>query len=594
MSDMILGGENTTIIAETACAHEGDTQRLLRFVDAVSDSLADTIKFHAFTADGRAVPGTEYHTTVSNLEISDEQWAHVIKQARENGLNIVADVFDIKSAKLMDKLGIDAFKIHAADIQNTPLLETVAETETPVILYIGGSTLVEITESIRQLKRYDCQKIALMYGLQNYPTSFENSNLGKISILNERFEFPIGYASHAAGGSKQAKKLPAYAAASGADLIECHMSLNRKNKRVDYISSLNPTEFDEMIREVREVETAVGTPTFGLTDAEKRYRQGVRKSVYTRERIDSGSQITKDNIAYLRGDEDPDQYPIKIEQVVGKHTNKSIEKYTPIKMTDIDVKTTAALACRSESTRLYGKPLQLVGEKPILQHIVDGLRTVPNLDEIVLAIADTPSQSSYIDFAERNNIEYVIGPEIDVLHRCISVAQETESDFIVKANTENPYVGYKLIKDAISTIIETNADLVAMENLPLGSAVDTVSTEALLRSHEHGDERHQSEFTSRFILENSDSFNIETITPPEKLQRPDVRLTVDYPADLILAREIKSRLDIEADYSYLPLQSVISVLEANPELKSINDQYDDGTNTAIKQERPFMYGNDKS
>jgi N,N'-diacetyllegionaminate synthase len=588
---MILGGENVTVVAETACAHEGDTERLLQFVDTVGDSSADAIKFHGFTADGRSVPGTEYHTIVSNLEIPREQWVKVIQKAKDNDLSIIVDVFDIESCKLMDNLGIDAFKIHAADIQNTPLLREVAETGKPIILYIGGATPIEIRESIHQVKRYGSQEIALMYGLQSYPTSFEDSNLRKISLLKEEFERPVGYASHTPGGSKQAKRLPAYAVAAGADLIECHISLNRKNKRIDYVSSLNPSEFEEMVQGVREMETAVGTSTLGLTDAEREYRQGVRKALYTDRQIESGDQVTEDDVVYLRGDGNPNHYPIDMEQIIGKHTVRPIEKKTPITMADLNINTTAVLACRSESTRLYGKPFQLIGEKSILQHIVDGLRTIPNLDKIVLAIADTPSQSSYIEFADKNDLPYVIGPEIDVLQRCIFAAQETNSDFIVKANTENPYVAYDLIEKSISTIINKNADLVTMENLPLGSAVDTVSTQALLRSHKHGDDRHQSEFTSRFILENIDSFNIESIEPPNELQRPDIRLTVDYPEDLILARKIESHLQEEANHQYIALQQIISFLDENPEITAINESFADGNEKSIKQERPFAYGN---
>jgi len=569
----------------------GDTDRLLRLVDCVSESSADAIKFHGFTADGRSVPETQYHNVVSNLEISPEEWYGVIQKAKKYDLKIIVDVFDIESAELMSELGIDAFKIHAADIQNIPLLRTVAKTGKPLILYVGGATKMEIYESVEKVEKYGSENIILMYGLQNYPTSFEDSNLRKISQLKEEFKLPIGYASHTPGGSMQAKKLPAYAVAAGADLIECHFCLNRKNKRVDYISSLNPNEFEEMVRRVREIDTAVGTPTLNLSTAEKEYRQGVRKALYTKRRIGSGCQITEDDVVYLRGDENPNHHPVNMDQVIGKYTVKPIEKHTSLSMTDIDVKTTAVLACRSESTRLYGKPFQLLDEKSILQHIVDGLRTVPNLDEITLAIADTPSQSSYIEFADRNNLSYVIGPEIDVLQRCILAAQETSSDFVVKANTENPYVAYDLVEKAISTIIDKNADLVVMENLPLGSAVDTVSTQALVRSHKYGDDRHRSEFTSRFILENTDSFNIECVTPPYELQRPEIRLTVDYPEDLVLARKIMSGISDESVEPYLSIQSLISFLDKNPEIMDINKAFVDGTEDSIKQERPFAYGN---
>lgn len=97
--------------------------------------------------------GRQYHTFVSNLGIPRERWAGIIQKVKENGVKVIIDVFDIESIKLMSRLEVDSFNIHAADIQNTPLRRTVAETGTPIILYIGGATKINISESIEQVEK---------------------------------------------------------------------------------------------------------------------------------------------------------------------------------------------------------------------------------------------------------------------------------------------------------------------------------------------------------------------------------------------------------------------------------------------------------
>lgn len=590
MSFPLFDKGETFTIAETACAHEGDIERITELVDTIGDTEADAVKFHVFTADGRSVPGSEYHEVVENLSIPFDDWTAVIDRARGHGLQVFTDVFDTESAEHVLAQGVDGIKIHAADISNVPLLETVAQADCPVLLYVGGSTEVEISTAIDHLERNGKSDIALMYGLQNFPTSFEGSNLGKVTALAYAFDRPIGYASHVAGGTSLAVELPSMAVAAGADIVECHVTDDRSAKHVDYISSLEPAEFDEMVRRVRTTEVTVGDRSLSLTDAEREYRESVKKTIYTTNEIQAGEQITTGDVQYLRGDDTLDVSRPQMEQVVGKRATETIPAYKPVSLKDLDMHTVAILACRSESTRLYGKPLQLVGDQPILAHICDRLDTLSNLDEIVLAIADTPSKESYVSFAEDWGIEYIVGPEHDVLKRCVMAAEQAEADFIVKANTENPFLAHELVERGLETAIKNHSDLIVLRKLPLGCAADIYSGPALAQSDKQGDDRHHSEFTSRFILDNRESFQVDVVEPDAALQRPEIRLTVDNPSDLMLVRNIYSALTDEDREHPVRLEKIIDYLDQQPSLLGSNEHKPDGTDENIQSERPIMYG----
>jgi spore coat polysaccharide biosynthesis protein SpsF len=255
------------------------------------------------------------------------------------------------------------------------------------------------------------------------------------------------------------------------------------------------------------------------------------------------------------------------------------------------MKVVVVLACRSESTRLYGKPLQLVGDKPILSHIYEHIQQAERIDETVTAAADTPSKAPYLDFAEKHGLPSVTGSEEDVLQRLIDAADSVDADIVIRAMTENPFIYWQGLDDAIDKHIETNADLTVTEGLPSGTFVDVHSVDGLKRSHRQGGDRYRSEYTSRYIIEHPAEFTITKLSPPERIQQPNMRLTVDNPEDLVLVREIQDRLP-ENLTGPASLADIVQIIEDNPALLRLNDQYPDGTSQTAKNARPFIYGED--
>lgn len=254
----------------------------------------------------------------------------------------------------------------------------------------------------------------------------------------------------------------------------------------------------------------------------------------------------------------------------------------------MDEHVVATLACRSESTRLYGKPFQLVGERPILDHQVSQLRQAPPIDDIALAISDTPSKKSYVSFADSNDLSYVIGSNDDVLNRVNMAVNATDADVVVRITTENPYGYWQQLDELVASHVEIDADYTVPRQLPLGTAYEIIDPTALKQSHKEGADRHRSENVTLYIRENPEEFTIQTIIPPERLRRPEVRLTVDNPSDLILVREIRDRLPDDADPMSLP--DAVDILEREPKLLEINANKPDGTSEEIRSLHEHKYG----
>jgi spore coat polysaccharide biosynthesis protein SpsF len=229
----------------------------------------------------------------------------------------------------------------------------------------------------------------------------------------------------------------------------------------------------------------------------------------------------------------------------------------------------------------------LVGEKSILSHQITQLQDVTAINEMVLAISDTSSKSAFIDFAETHDLSYVVGDEVDVLQRIIDAGDAVDADIAVRTTTENPFLYLENIDQLIDRVIVENADLAVCRNLPLGAFAEVISMPALKQSHEYGTDRHRSELVTSFILEHYESFTVIATDPPEALNRPDIRLTVDNPCDLILTRKIWDLMsDHEDSYN---LESIVDYYHEH-DLSSINEHKTDGTDEEISELAWHVYG----
>ena len=234
----------------------------------------------------------------------------------------------------------------------------------------------------------------------------------------------------------------------------------------------------------------------------------------------------------------------------------------------------AALACRNEGSRLYGKPLQNLDVQSgttILDQIVACLRKIPCIDEIVLGISDGNHNLAYIDYAKSEGLDLIIGDEKDVLSRIIKCGHKAQGTDIFRVTTESPFFYYEMADEAWRRHLDAGNDVTSIDGLPDGCHFEIHTIEALEKSHELGDDRHRSEYCSLYIREHRDDFKVEILPIPPELERFDLRLTVDYPEDLVLCRHVYAHLKHKVPM--LPLSEIIEFIDSHLELKKLVEPY---------------------
>jgi spore coat polysaccharide biosynthesis protein SpsF len=243
------------------------------------------------------------------------------------------------------------------------------------------------------------------------------------------------------------------------------------------------------------------------------------------------------------------------------------------------MKVVATLACRVQSKRLYAKPLQFIdveNEITILEYLVGFLKACKAIDEIVLAISEGVENNPFVILAQKMGLQYVIGPEHDVQKRLIMAADKAGGDIVYRVTTECPFIYMNTFQDVLENHIKNRASLTVIEGLPEGSYYEVIDLKALKKAHDEGEERHRSELCTLYMFENPGRFYLQRLrTGSSKLQRPDIRLTVDYPEDLIVVREVYKALKKKGEY--IRIEDIIDYLDVHPKLKEINGWIDAGT-----------------
>ncbi|MFH0926147.1 MAG: glycosyltransferase family protein [bacterium] len=211
------------------------------------------------------------------------------------------------------------------------------------------------------------------------------------------------------------------------------------------------------------------------------------------------------------------------------------------------MKIVAIIQARMNSSRFYGKILEPIESKPLLEHIIDRLkcllisdkRTQPTfLDEIVIATTQNEADLKVVELAKKNNITAFTGSENDVLGRFIMAATSVNADHILRVTGDNPLIDIHMLPKMISYHLQKSADYSYVEGLPYGAGTEIVSFETLKKIACLTTKSRDREHVTIYIREHPEQFIIHKIIAEKELYYPDYRITVDEKKDLQLIRKI--------------------------------------------------------
>ena len=331
-------GENypVYIIAEMACAHEGDLDKAKALIDISAEANVDAVQLQLFSVKDLMVPTHKVYNLLKRIEFSPSQWKELFNYSRRYDLAIFACSYDLPSATLAVQYGADAIKLNSSDLSNPEMIEFVAGSKLPFTLGTGASTLEEIATAVDIAIAAGGNKLILMHGVQNFPTDINNANIERVRLLKSKFGAIVGYQDHTDADLPFSKVVDLLAVGAGAAVIEKHVTLSRRNKGTDYQAALEPNELKKFVGYIRDASVAMRAGSnASVAESDQKYRLFQKKSIVATCRIRRGERITREKVAFLRSDKLPGILPINLNKVLGKIALRDIEKFEQILFSDI-------------------------------------------------------------------------------------------------------------------------------------------------------------------------------------------------------------------------------------------------------------------
>jgi N,N'-diacetyllegionaminate synthase len=306
----IVNLEPVAVIAEIGVNHNGFLAVAQQLVREVAAAGADYAKFQTFRAGELASPGAKlakYQTTNSNfesqfallksLELTDSDFLTLQKTCEDNGVGFLSTAHDFESAEFLFGLRLDYIKVPSGDLTNVRFLELVATQLAPVLLSTGMATMAEVQMALQVLESGGLPRdmVTVLQCTTNYPAPVDEANLRAMVTMGAELGVSIGYSDHTIGVDASLA-----AVALGASVIEKHVTLDRKMPGPDHAASIESKEFRALVRSIRLVESALGSPQKGPTASEEAQRAVVRKSIMASRQILAGERFTEENVTLKR------------------------------------------------------------------------------------------------------------------------------------------------------------------------------------------------------------------------------------------------------------------------------------------------------
>lgn len=326
----------TFIIAEAGVNHNGSLGMAFQLIDVAVAAGANAVKFQTFKAEkviavNAPKAGYQKETIgsdksqlemVKKLELDEAAHTMLHQHCQHKGIQFLSTPFDLESIDLLNRLGLEIFKIPSGEITNLPYLRKLGALKKRLILSTGMADLGEIEDALDVLTESGTplEKITVLHCNTEYPTPFEDVNLR--AMLTIRNAFPgisVGYSDHTIGID-----VPIAAVAMGAAVLEKHFTLDRNLAGPDHKASLEPDELKAMVQAIRNIEKALGDGIKRPSPSEVKNKPIARKSLVATQPIKTGELFSTDNITAKRPGVGIS--PMRWDEVLGRKASKDYQK----------------------------------------------------------------------------------------------------------------------------------------------------------------------------------------------------------------------------------------------------------------------------
>tara|TARA_Y100001970_G_scaffold291427_1_gene428543 strand:- start:7214 stop:8257 length:1044 start_codon:yes stop_codon:yes gene_type:complete len=331
------------IIAEISANHNKSIKRTLKLIKEAKKAGADAIKLQTYDAESLTLNSQKpqfiindkkslwYKKSLFDLykkgSLPNSYYKEIFKEAKKNEIICFSTPFDENSVDFLSKFKVPAFKIASFENNHFPLIEKVISKKKPLIISLGATTYNEIIYLHKFLKNKKFNNFAFLQCTSSYPARIEESNIKTIIDLRKRFKIEIGLSDHTPGIGASVS-----AVSNGASIIEKHFTLDKTAGGLDDAFSMDPDDFNLLVKETKNAWLSLGKTYYGLTESEKRHKV-FKRSIYAKKDIKKGEFFSKKNLKIIRPHYGLE--PKYFKKILGKVAKRNISYASPLKKKDL-------------------------------------------------------------------------------------------------------------------------------------------------------------------------------------------------------------------------------------------------------------------
>lgn len=203
------------------------------------------------------------------------------------------------------------------------------------------------------------------------------------------------------------------------------------------------------------------------------------------------------------------------------------------------------IEARMNSSRLPGKHMLKVNNKPIIQFLFSRLKKVKNKDKIILATTNTSKDDVLVRLAKKNNISIFRGSENNVMQRVLYAAKKFKIDIIIGITADCPLIDPDIIDSCINTFEKNDCDYLnnaLIPSYPGGMNCQVYYTKILNKSYRSHINDHHKEHVTLEIIQNKKKYKHLYLCAPTNLYRPSLRIELDTAEDFKIIKKIITKL----------------------------------------------------
>ena len=319
------------IVAELGLNHEGDIDLCKEMIWEAKKAGCNAVKIQSLDYNDsnisknlEAMTETKRYGNISvgdllkKLLLSDEETQEFADHCKEVKIDFISTPFGFRHIDLLDKMGIDKYKIASMDLIHLKFLEEIAKKQKPMIVSVGMGTIGEIERAIETIRKFNSKELSLLYCVAQYPPEDSEMNLKRILTLKNIFDVKIGFSDHTIGITAAI-----IATTLGADIIEKHFTYDKTAEGWDHAISADYEEMKLLCAETRRARLMLGDTFWNIPKSELLQRDKIRRSIVSKTNLQEGDILTIDNIDFKRPG--IGIRPDEMGYMLGRRINKNIE-----------------------------------------------------------------------------------------------------------------------------------------------------------------------------------------------------------------------------------------------------------------------------